>query len=72
MSLDIHPYTIFVPGGWNTIHVAHPCQFSGESDALMVSSGAVDVGLKGENINFLTLSSHFASFSTNCWSIYNF
>jgi hypothetical protein len=45
---------------------------SGESDVLMVSSGAVDVGPKGENINFLTPSSHFASFSTNCWSIYDF
>jgi hypothetical protein len=38
----------------------------------MVSRDAVDDGPKGENINFLNPSRHFASFSTGYWSIYDF
>jgi hypothetical protein len=63
---------MFVLGGWNTTHSACPCQFSAESDELMLSGGAVDVGPQGENINFLSSSDHPALFSTNSLSIYDF
>jgi hypothetical protein len=62
---------IFGLGGWNTTYVARPCQFSAESDWLVLSSGSVDVGPQGENINLLSPSSHPATFSTNSSSIHS-
>jgi hypothetical protein len=42
-----------VLGGGNTTYAARPCQFSTESDELMLSGATDDVGPQGENINFL-------------------